>query len=225
MFSVIFEVHPQPERFDEYLALAAHLRPILEKIDGFLDNERFRSLRRPGWLLSHSTWRDEKSVVRWRTEGEHHQVQARGRGGIFCDYHLRVGDIGFDSHPPVGGAVHPQRFDETDTGAAKFVSLTELQPEPGGDFAQQPERLPAALGLALPQDDVVDWDLFGSITTEGKFALLVSWRSEEAASRWTPAASMPVKSLRHRRVRIVRDYGMYDRREAPQYYPPATPPR
>jgi hypothetical protein len=34
-----------------------------------------------------------------------------------------------------------------------------------------------------------------------------------------------VKSLRHRRVRIVRDYGMYDRREAPQYYPPATSPR
>jgi hypothetical protein len=24
-----------------------------------------------------------------------------------------------------------------------------------------------------------------------------------------------------RRVRIVRDYGMYDRREAPQYYPDA----
>jgi hypothetical protein len=25
--------------------------------------------------------------------------------------------------------------------------------------------------------------------------------------------------LRHRVVRIVRDYGMFDRREAPQYYP------
>jgi hypothetical protein len=27
-------------------------------------------------------------------------------------------------------------------------------------------------------------------------------------------------TLRHRRVRIIRDYGMADRREAPQYYPP-----
>jgi len=25
--------------------------------------------------------------------------------------------------------------------------------------------------------------------------------------------------LRHRRVRIIRDYGMFERREAPQFYP------
>jgi hypothetical protein len=28
-----------------------------------------------------------------------------------------------------------------------------------------------------------------------------------------------VAGLRHRQVRVVRDYGMRDRREAPQYYP------
>jgi hypothetical protein len=27
---------------------------------------------------------------------------------------------------------------------------------------------------------------------------------------------------RLRRIRVVRDYGMFDRREAPQYYPEAT---
>jgi hypothetical protein len=26
-------------------------------------------------------------------------------------------------------------------------------------------------------------------------------------------------SLRHRQVRVIRNYGMRDRREAPQYYP------
>ena len=61
MFSVIFEVHPKKEQFDLYLALAKDLRPILEGIDGFVDNERFESARRSGWILSHSTWRDEKS--------------------------------------------------------------------------------------------------------------------------------------------------------------------
>ena len=75
MFAVIFEVHPNDGRKDDYLDLAKHLKPILEKIDGFVDNERFESKLRPGWVLSHSTWRDEKSVVRWRTEGEHHVVQ------------------------------------------------------------------------------------------------------------------------------------------------------
>ena len=68
MFSVIFEVFPARPRFDEYLELAQGLRPILETVDGFIDNERFESQRRPGWILSHSTWRDEKAVVRWRTK-------------------------------------------------------------------------------------------------------------------------------------------------------------
>src|SRR3954469_17856501 len=100
MFSVIFEVQPRQERFDEYLEIAKGLRPLLEKIDGFIDNERFESRTRPGWLLSHSTWRDEKSVVRWRTVGEHHAAQSKGREEILADYHLRVGDVTFDSAPP-----------------------------------------------------------------------------------------------------------------------------
>jgi heme-degrading monooxygenase HmoA len=83
MFSVIFEVHPKQEKFDLYLELAKGLRPILEAIDGFIDNERFESTHRPGWILSHSTWRDEKSVVRWRTVGKHHDTQQRGRDEVF----------------------------------------------------------------------------------------------------------------------------------------------
>ena len=92
MFSVIFEVHPKQEKFDLYLDLAKGLKPILDEIDGFIDNERFESTRRRGWILSHSTWRDEKSVVRWRTVGKHHDTQQRGRDEVFQDYHLRVGE-------------------------------------------------------------------------------------------------------------------------------------
>jgi hypothetical protein len=34
MFSVIFEVHPQPEKWDTSLGHAKALRPELEEIDG-----------------------------------------------------------------------------------------------------------------------------------------------------------------------------------------------
>ena len=71
MFVVIFEVQPKQERRDEYLGLAKGLRPKLEAIDGFIDVERFESKRTQGRMLSLSTWRDEKSVVRWRTHGGH----------------------------------------------------------------------------------------------------------------------------------------------------------
>jgi heme-degrading monooxygenase HmoA len=147
MFSVIFEVHPNDGRKDDYLELAKHLKPILDTIDGFIDNERFESKRRPGWVLSHSTWRDEKSVVRWRAEGEHHDVQEKGRFDIFQDYHLRVGDVIADSDPPRQAPVHEQRFDATEVGETKIVTFSEITPIEGATLASQPDKLPARLGL------------------------------------------------------------------------------
>ena len=79
MFSVIFEVHPRSEQWDAYLGYAKMLRPELEQIDGFVDNIRYRSLTHEGWILSLSNWRDEKSLVRWRTRMRHHEVQEKGR--------------------------------------------------------------------------------------------------------------------------------------------------
>src|SRR5580692_6744606 len=102
MFAVIFEVKPKKERKDDYLALAKTLKPELEKIDGFIDNERFGSKKTEGLVLSLSTWRDEKAVIRWRTQGEHHGIQEKGRSEVFEDYHLRVGEVTADSNPPRG---------------------------------------------------------------------------------------------------------------------------
>ena len=67
MFSVLFEVHPKTAQWDAYLGNAKALRPELEQVEGFVDNIRYRSLTREGWILSLSGWRDEKAVVRWRT--------------------------------------------------------------------------------------------------------------------------------------------------------------
>jgi heme-degrading monooxygenase HmoA len=219
MFSVIFEVLPAQGKKDEYLGLAKHLKPILETIDGFIDNERFESRWRPGWVLSHSTWRDEKSVIRWRTEGEHHAVQEKGRFDIFQDYHLRVGEVTFDSDPPKAAAVEERRLDETEVGAAKFVSLTEIVPVKGAALAAQTDLLPAHLGLDVKDASVVAYDVFESIYNPGKLALLVGWKSAAAAGTWSPRKLDGVDQMRHRRIRIVRDYGRFDRREAPQFYP------
>lgn len=93
MFSVICEVRPRPSQWDAYLGYAKMLRPELEQIDGFVDNRRYRSLNRDGWILSLSNWRDEKAVVRWRTHVRHYEVQQLGRAEVLLDYHLRVGQV------------------------------------------------------------------------------------------------------------------------------------
>src|ERR1700748_105579 len=130
MFSVLFEVHPKTERFDDYLGYAKLLKPELTRIDGFVDNVRYRSLTRDGWVLSLSGWRDEKAVVRWRTQMRHHMIQEKGRSAIFLDYHLRVGQLTADTRLPEAQMLQEQRLDETEVGAATTVTLINASRPP-----------------------------------------------------------------------------------------------
>jgi len=93
MYAVIFEVEPAPGRRQDYLDIAAQLRPELEQIDGFISVERFQSLTQEGKILSLSFWRDEKAVARWRRHEQHRDAQRAGRGGIFKNYRLRVAAV------------------------------------------------------------------------------------------------------------------------------------
>ena len=93
MIAVIFEVIPAPGRKQEYLDLAAALRPQLERQDGFISIERFASLSDESKLLSLSFWRDEEALKNWRQLEGHRLAQARGRGGVFADYRLRVAGV------------------------------------------------------------------------------------------------------------------------------------
>ncbi len=216
MFAVIFEVQPRADRWEDYLALAGSLRPELEQVDGFIENERFRSRQRAGRVLSLSIWRDEKAVIRWRTLAQHHHAQARGRSEIFEDYHLRVGEIIADSRLPVGQTLSRQRFDDTEIGAAKVVTICELA-------GQGSESTDLAAELGLPRtgkEGAVEHEAFAGINDPRKALLLVSWSDPAAGELWQPVAYYA--DLRQRAVRIIRDYSLNDRREAPQYYPPVT---
>jgi hypothetical protein len=103
-------------------------------------------------------------------------------------------------------------------GEAKYATFTEITPKTGAAFASQTDMVPAHVGLDLHSEGLVDYDVFSSIVTEGKLALLCAWRTAPVAKSWRPKTFEGVEALRHRVVRVVREYGMYDRREAPQYY-------
>ena len=200
MFAIIFEVNPRPGHKTDYLTHAAVLRPEVEAIVGFISNERFESRLRPGWLVSLSIWRDEKALIRWRTHALHHEIQGKGRTGVLADYHLRVGEIVTDTQ---ADRLPQQRFDTTETGVAKALSVTE--------------RPAAALGVDSAEG-ALETDMFDSITRPGNELILCGWRDVAAAE--AGVANLPG---RHRVVRVIRDYGMVARIEAPQYYPPVQP--
>ncbi len=93
MIAVIFEVTISEGRKDDYLDIAANLRPLLEEVEGFISVERFQSLSDPAKLLSLSLFEDEAAVQRWRALSAHRKAQAKGRGGVFADYRLRVAHV------------------------------------------------------------------------------------------------------------------------------------
>jgi len=220
MFSVLFEVHPKPDQWDAYLGYAKMLRPELEGVDGFVDNIRYGSLTREGWLLSLSGWRDEKALVRWRTKMRHHEIQQKGRSEVLLDYHLRVGQVTRDTRLPYGHGLQEQRLDETEVGAGTTIILIDGQRLPEWVKSSGVGDVAKWLGLDPQAAGLVYWDVFDAVLTPGDIILLASWRDRAAAELFERNVSLQ-DGKRFRRIRVVRDYGMFDRREAPQYYPDA----
>jgi heme-degrading monooxygenase HmoA len=208
MFVVIFEVTPRADRKDEYLKLAQHLKPMVEAIDGFLDVERFASRSGEGRLLSLSTWRDEEAVIRWRSQVEHRRVQAYGRTHVFADYRLRVGEVASSgADPGASGA------DATTARNRQIVTVAEIMLEGlMADSASSEE-----VGFPPATRGLIDQESFASIYTPGKLVHLASWQDAAAARRSGPIRHPGL--ARQLDIRVIRDYGLVDRAQAPQRYP------
>jgi heme-degrading monooxygenase HmoA len=222
MFSAMLEVNPVPEQFDAYLGMAKMLRPELEAIDGFIDNTRYGSLTRTGWLLSLSSWRDEKSLVRWRTTTNHHKIQQAARDRVFADYRLRIGQTVADTHIPEGQELIEQRLDVTETGLGTAVMLLDAKCAP--DWVKQAgaDAVAKSLGLDAQASGLVAWDVFDALLTPGDVIVVATWRDLEDAQAFERNATLP-EGVRLRHIRVVREYGMFDRREAPQYFAEVKP--
>jgi heme-degrading monooxygenase HmoA len=231
MFAVIFEVQPKPERRDDYLSLAKMLRPELNTIDGFLSIERFACRRRPDWILSLSFWRDEAAIVRWRTHELHHEVQEKGRFEVFRDYRLRVSQVVIDDSPEKP-AWRPERrsaYNDLQAHPPTFAAVLEVEPAAKGQADQI--NLTAVVGAEVERSTgFLGSERFDSIYVEGKFAYLTSWRDESSAMAWRDRVAAhlasravtagPRATFRLRVTEVERDYGMFSRAEAPQYYAP-----
>jgi len=223
MFSVLFEVCPKPEQWNAYLGKAKMLRPELEQIEGFVENVRYKSLTREGWILSLSSWRDEKAVVRWRTQARHHEVQQEGRDEILLDYHLRVGQYVKDTQLPGGQQLKEQRLDETEVGEGTTVTLITSRRSTALNESSTATASAQYLGLDLfSGSDLAAWDVYEAVLSPGDLILMLIWRDRTAIDRFERnEGQLPSGTHRIRHVRVVRDYSMFDRREAPQYYPAA----
>lgn len=200
MLLLLFEVVPREGHVDEYLAIAAKLRPVLDALGGCLFLDRYRSLAQPRRILSFQVWRDEASLTRWRVHQEHHKAQAIGRVRVFDDYRLRVATLLSTeaSGEPGWQSPHVATWADPATRAPRYVAVAE----------SRSRTLPAAS------------ESFESIYRPGECAHVFTWTADQ------PAPSLATLPGAHRlRIgEIERDYGMRERAEAPQYFAPTPSP-
>ena len=92
------------------------------------------------------------------------------------------------------------------------IGVLGLSYKPDTAVVEQSQGVALVERLMQLGHEVVAYD--PKATAAAQRALLTPFRAAESADECVRAAS-----LRHRQVRIIRDYGMFERREAPQFYP------
>jgi len=205
VISQLFEVQIKEGQINRYLDLAASLKPSLEAMGGCLFLDRFKSLTRENLLLSYQIWRDEGSLIAWRVDAKHHRVQETGREQVFADYRIRIAQV-----------LHEERSGES-----------AWRPERLSPY-NDPERRPPTFVVAsesrnreLSVETSWERDVFESVYRPGVFAHLVDVPSADAGVGLGRQLFADATTEYFRLFEVMRDYGMFNRAEAPQYYPPA----
>jgi heme-degrading monooxygenase HmoA len=215
MFSVLFEVQPNRDEWDVYLARANMLRTELEQAPGFVESIHYGSLTRDGWVLSLSGWHDEPSAARWHT-----QMRDDEAARMFPDHRLRMGEVRSDTRDPesqrIGGCP-----DDTGAGEGTYITLIDAKQTLEWLSANNPQEMALYLGFDLySYGDCISWDIFNSLSSPGEIILLVTWRNAESANDHAATQIVP-DDARVRVVRVVRDSAMSEIQDAAQIGPVA----
>jgi heme-degrading monooxygenase HmoA len=202
MIGLFFEVMPRPGHDQAYFDIAAGLRPELDKNSGLLFIDRFRSLARQRLVLSHSHWRDEASLASWRTDAKHHAAQVAGRQQHFEDYRLRIGQLACEWLPAPGGL--------------RRLEINNRYNDP----TLRQERFMIASTAGASVEAGAGSDVLMSVTRESEYIVLTPAPSLSDGLSAVERLALTGNMTSVRLYLVSRDYGMYDRKEAPQYYPP-----
>lgn len=186
MHALFFEVRPKPGHLVHYFDHVARLRPVLAQHTGLRFLDRYTALGDSEVLLSHQLWDSEEAITGWRKDQTHRKSQAAGRQVHFADYRIRVG----------------ARVLHGTEGAVTHVDAA----------ADGPHVLALYSGAAVTAAGFI---AFESVNHKGMFIALASTDSFSAAHELLDDNRRMDGLQDYAIYRISRDYGQYDRAQAP----------
>ena len=231
MSQVVFEFLPCANTLENFLGTIVGKKPDLERGNGLVGNHSYKSLTRAGWFLSLSTWREERSVVRWRTNLRHLHTRCTDCDLRFADYRLWVGSVADDSQSRIGTKPLEQGAGPAKVARAtlSIISVNRTIRSNGTlNFSDRLIEFDPVFGDNLSLDmfkatawaaNAVSWDVFEKILNSRDLLLLTAWPDEEAARTYENRV-FATSEARMRRIRVQREYSKLERRGAPQLLPP-----
>lgn len=194
MLALFFEVLPKAGHEDDYFRHVGMLKPALARHTGMLWLDRFKSLSRGNLILSHQLWTDEAAIVGWREDELHKGSQHAGRYKHFADYRIRIAEV----FVRIEGNKPPQHFEPGSQANGGFIVAAHSEGETLSGFDES----------------------FASVNIDGAFVGLSDAANEQEALQRLEHVRRQPRFTWGFAARMTRDYGMFERDEAPQDYPP-----
>ena len=130
-----------------------------------------------------------------------------GRAKVFSDYRIRVAQVIHEARPgqPIWQPERRTPYNDPARRQPTYVLASESR------------------SAMLPVDTKWRRDAFASVYRDGHFAHLIDLPDEHAGIEFGSRLFADPTTQYFRIFEVMRDYGMYERTEAPQFYPPVKP--
>ncbi|KAI4210633.1 MAG: hypothetical protein LQ351_006512 [Letrouitia transgressa] len=220
MFFVVFELNLPASRTPVSMEYYAKLQSILQTQAGFISEVPYASPHREGRQVLVAKFVDEASVRAWRLQHDHLIIQYHARREVFDDYRLRVGpstSLDREEGEVSEGAEHVTRK------KGHIICLYErpiLAAEDTADPSSIPSNVVDLVDREAQKDpslkDVIASLVDTTVYQSEKTMLWISgWVDKDAAVGFGHLVSR-TQGDSIQLVRVERDYGKYDRNEAPE---------
>jgi heme-degrading monooxygenase HmoA len=182
----------------------------VKKVPGFLEDVPFGSPidKEKGALVARFT--DEEAVIAWRQDRTHLSIQQKSRESIFTDYRIRVGFV-LPEGNRMSGSRHPDSTESLTSKAGQFMVLythpmetKAVNAEKITDFLETDPESKLLMRL-------IEYRLYQSDTVR---LWMTAWQCEADAIEFEDSILRRDDDEVYR-IQVVRDYGMFDRTEAP----------